>query len=195
MIRIEPACDSDGPGLARVYVDSWRNTYAGVLPDAALLRMSVARWTAEWRWIVQHRGDVQPVFVARDGDDILGLASVGMSRGRDRPAAGDYAASSLESPVGEVYTLYVAPEAQDRGIGRALLAAGLDALARRRCTRSFLWVLRDNPARFFYERMGGSPIAERVETLWGRPVGQIAFGWPDSAAAAGRLAACRQRES
>ncbi|MBL8697330.1 MAG: GNAT family N-acetyltransferase [Alphaproteobacteria bacterium] len=195
MIRIDRAAESDSNAIARVYVEAWRHAYAGILPDAALLQMSAERGAAEWSWIVRHRADVQPVFVARAGGDVLGMTSIGLSRGRDRPAGGSFEPSTLEAPVGEIYTLYVAPDAQDRGIGRRLLAAGLAELAQRRCTRSMLWVLRDNPARFFYERTGGQRIAERIEMLWGRPVGQLAYGWNDSGAAAARLAACPARES
>lgn len=196
MIEIERATQNDCPGIARVYVDAWCQAYAGILPDAALLRMSTERSVEEWSWVVRHRTDIQPVFVARESDgSVLGMVSVGASRRRDRPAGGVFEPSTLEAPVGEVFTLYVAPDAQDRGIGRRLLAAGLGELGRRNCRRCFLWVLRDNPARFFYERMGASRIAERAESLWGRAVPQLAYGWQDSGAVASRLAACPARES
>jgi ribosomal protein S18 acetylase RimI-like enzyme len=193
-IVIERAVPDDAPGLARVYVDAWRDAYAGILSDASLLRMTHRRSTGEWSWIIRHRHDVQPVLVARAaGGEIVGMVSVGLSRGRDRPPAGAFEESSFDRPVGEVYTLYVAPQHQDRGIGRRLLAAGLEALAGRNAPRAFLWVLTDNPARFFYERAGGIRIAERVETLSGRRVGQSAYGWLDLRAAAARLAACPVR--
>jgi hypothetical protein len=39
------------------------------------------------------------------------------------------------------------------------------------------WVLADNPARFFYERMGGKRAGERDENLWGATLHEIAYGW------------------
>lgn len=192
-IVIERAQPDDAAGVARVYVDAWRDAYAGILSDSALLRMTHKRSAMEWSWVIRHRQDVQPVLVARDRAELVGMVSVGLSRGRDRPPAGAFADSTLERPVGEIYTLYVAPEAQDRGIGRRLLAAGLDTLAGRNAPRAFLWVLRDNPARFFYERAGGIRIAERIETLWGKQVTQCAYGWLDARAAASRLASCPVR--
>lgn len=192
-ILIERAQPDDAAGVARVYVDAWRDAYAGILSDAALLRMTHKRSATEWSWVIRHRHDVQPVLVARDNGEVVGMVSVGLSRGRDRPPAGAFEDSTLEHPVGEVYTLYVAPEHQDRGIGRRLLAAGLDTLAGRNAPRAFLWVLRDNQARFFYERAGGIRIAERMETLWGKRVSQCAYGWLDVRSAALRLAACPVR--
>ncbi len=43
-------------------------------------------------------------------------------------------------PVGEVYVLAVAPEAQDAGLGRALLLAGLRHLHARGCRQAILYV-------------------------------------------------------
>lgn len=192
-IVIERALPDDAAGVARVYVDAWRDAYAGILSDNALLRMTYKRSTTEWTWVIKHRQDVQPVLVARDAGEVVGMVSVGLSRGRDRPPAGAFEESTLDQPVGEVYTLYVAPEHQNRGIGRRLLAAGLETLAGRSAPRAFLWVLRDNPARFFYERAGGIRIAERMETLWGKRVGQCAYGWLDARAAATLLASCPVR--
>ncbi len=193
MITVEPAREADVVDVARVYVETWRTAYAGILSDDALTGMSQRRSAEEWGWVIRQRRDVQPVIVARESDHVLGMVSVGLSRRRDRPSGGPFEASTLAIPVGEVFTLYVASEAQERGIGRRLLAAGFAALAKQNCTRVFLWVLRDNPSRFFYERMGGQAIAERTEMLWGRSVAELAYGWDDCGAAAQRLAACSVR--
>ena len=40
-----------------------------------------------------------------------------------------------------------------------------------------IWVLADNPARFFYERMGGRRVGERDERLWGALLHEIGYGW------------------
>ena len=191
MVAVDRAAPADAPGIARVYVDSWRHAYAGLLPDRVLVGLSYERHTREWAWVVANRGDVQPVFIAKSpAGRVVGMGSVGLSRAKDRPADGPYASSTFDQPVGEVYTLYVHPDWQEKGIGRRLLAAGLGALAERGCHRAFCWVLRDHPARYFYERARGVPIAERRERLWGCDVDEVAYGWGDPAAAAARLGSC-----
>ena len=40
-------------------------------------------------------------------------------------------------------------------------------------------MLADNPARYFYAAMGGRVVAERSQALWGKPLQQAAYGWPD----------------
>jgi hypothetical protein len=51
-----------------------------------------------------------------------------------------------------------------------------------------IWVLAGNPARFFYERMGGRRVAEREEALWNVVLPEAAYGWDD-------LKALRARET
>ena len=53
------------------------------------------------------------------------------------------------SHAGEIYTLYVSPEHHDRGVGRALLLSLFDALIDRGLNSAVVWVLAQNPARFF----------------------------------------------
>jgi hypothetical protein len=56
---------------------------------------------------------------------------------------------------------------------------------------SFLWVLRDNPSRYFYERVGGKAVAERRERLWGSTLDEICYGWSDLARAVDRSVLAR----
>ena len=43
-----------------------------------------------------------------------------------------------------------------------------------------LWVLKDNPTRWFYQRLGGSPAASEVIALAGQPMEQLAYTWARS---------------
>jgi ribosomal protein S18 acetylase RimI-like enzyme len=187
MTIIGRATVNNASDIAKVYVDTWRATYAGVLPDRSLLGMSYERQAAEWAWLIRNRADVQPVIVATEAQyGVVGMTSAGLSRPSGRPSGGPYA----ESRIGEVFTLYVRPEHQDRGIGRLLLSAAFAALAERDCDRVVIWVLRDNPSRYFYERLGGTAVAERRERIGGREVDEVAYGWPDLKNAIGRIGSC-----
>jgi GNAT superfamily N-acetyltransferase len=56
---------------------------------------------------------------------------------------------------GELYAIYLLPDAWRRGGGTALCMGALEALRHRGLNTVTLWVLRQNgPARAFYERMG-----------------------------------------
>ena len=79
----------------------------------------------------------------------------------------------------EVYTLYVLPDHQGVGHGQRLLGALFSALRYAGCRSALVWVLAGNPARFFYEAMGGILIATRYEPFHGVVLDECAYGWPD----------------
>ena len=78
---------------------------------------------------------------------------------------------------GEVQTLYVLDDWREHGLGRRLLAAGAAHLKAAGCRSAFLWVLRDNPSRWFYQRLGGRPAAESDTRVAGVAIPQVAFVW------------------
>ena len=75
--------------------------------------------------------------------------------------------------------LYVHPNFQGQAVGRSLLAKLFRVLATKGLDSALIWVLAENPARFFYEAMGGTLIAGREERLWGVPLREMAYGWSD----------------
>ena len=102
------------------------------------------------------------------GSRIVGFATAGRARG------GEFIRLLAE---GEVETLYVLDDWQDRGVGRKLMRAAAGYLAEIGCKSCFLWVLRENPSRWFYQRLGGKPSAEAVIQFAGQKVPQTAFVW------------------
>ena len=73
-IRIRQAIDSDARGIARVHIDSWRSTYAGIVPADHLAGLDYDEREARWHRILADRR--QNAFVAGDADGrIVGFAS------------------------------------------------------------------------------------------------------------------------
>lgn len=169
MVTVRTAQAVDAAGIARVYVDSWRSAYAGILPDDLLIRLNRKSQTQQWARQLGCRRDRQIVLVAELDGQIIGFGSCGPARKAALPHAG------------EVYTLYVAPGCHDLGIGRKLLHLMFMALRARGITSALVWVLAENPARFFYEAMGGCRVAERDEAAWNTVLHEVAYGWSDLA--------------
>jgi ribosomal protein S18 acetylase RimI-like enzyme len=165
---IRPAYPADARAIARLEVDTWRAAYAGVLSSSYLVGLSERRREAGWRGVILH--EPRDVRVATDGAGaVRGFGSCGPCRGEPRFA-------------GEVFTLYVDPDWQNRGIGRRLLFALFRRLVAAGRGSAIIWVLRDNPSRLFYERLGGRPAAHKTLSVGGAPIAARAYGWPDLAA-------------
>ena len=174
MIRIRRARRDDSAAIGRVHVETWQATYAGLLPDRLLAAMSDVRQSAWWSRLLADPGEARGVFVADDEEmGVVGFGSCGPVR--DPPEGLD----GTETRVGEVYTLYVEPDFQNQGLGRRLLDALFRQLKAQGCDCVVLWMLADNPTRFFYEGMGGQRCGQRIDTLAGRDVEEVAYAWRD----------------
>ena len=167
MVRM--AGQDDAQGLAKVYVETWRTTYAGMVPDRVLLEMSETSQAVRWTRSIAR--DDELVMVAVDATKrIIGMASGGRARGGHGCKA-------------EIFTLYVSPDEQGRGVGRTLLAGMFAEFLEQNLDSAIIWVLAANPARFFYETTGGKRSAERRERLWGSELPELAYIWADLEAA------------
>jgi GNAT superfamily N-acetyltransferase len=146
-------------------VAAWRSTYPGILPAEYLARLSFARQAAHYDAAIRAGVGVQ---VATTGTPlrIIGFTSADRSR---RPTLAE----------GEVETLYVLDDFRDQGAGRLLLAASAAHLIGIGCRSAFAWVLRDNPARWFYERTGAKLAAEEITRFAGTALPQCAYVWSD----------------
>lgn len=166
MTGVRRARPGDAAAIGAVHVAAWRSAYPGILPDAYLSGLSVTRQAAYYDRALVRNG---LVYVAEDASRIVGFATAGHGRWTDGlgRCPGD----------GEIETLYVLDDWRDRGLGRALLRAAASGLAEIGCRTVFLWVLRDNPSRWFYERLGGRRVAEATISVGGRPLVQTAVAW------------------
>jgi ribosomal protein S18 acetylase RimI-like enzyme len=167
---IREAILTDAPGIARVHVDTWRSTYRGIVPDKFLANLSYEARGRMWTTAITHANDSNFAYVAEDEHgQIVGFVSGGTSQSGDR----DY--------PGELYAIYVLKEAQGKGVGRGLFDAVVKRLALSGIYSMILWVFRDNqPARRFYEAMGGESLYEREIELAGTRLTEVAYGWKDT---------------
>ncbi|MCW5772030.1 MAG: GNAT family N-acetyltransferase [Rhodospirillaceae bacterium] len=156
----------DAEKIAAAFVETWRATYPGMLPDHVLLRLSDQAQARYWKYLLGRQAREFVAVAVDAAGELAGFGSAGPERDGDRVH-------------GEIYTLYVRPDFQGRGAGRRLICALFHGLGDRACSEAMLWVVAANPSRFFYEAMGGQRSYERTERLWGMDVAQIGYRWPD----------------
>jgi L-amino acid N-acyltransferase YncA len=169
VLDIRRASQSDARAIAEVHVASWRETYRGIVPDAFLDALSVAERERMWA-----RGLAAPdrpsfVFVATDAAGrVVGFAGGGPRRDGDPAYAG------------ELYAIYLLREAQGQSAGRRLTAAVARELAAREMRSMLVWVFEQNPARRFYEALGGTLLGQQQFELGGQMMTEVSYGWLDT---------------
>jgi len=139
-VRVRPAELSDVPGIAAVHIQSWRETYSGVIPDRFMSADALEARRSMWESILGRDPVPGSVAVAERGDEVVGFAFAGPA---DHPDATKGFAPACDL---HLYSLYLLTSEQRSGTGTALLEA---VLADRPAQ---LWVLSSNDrARAFYE--------------------------------------------
>jgi len=144
--NIRPATLADTGGIGLVHVRSWQSAYRGKMPQDYLDRLDPAVRAQAWQTVMAgtdpSRGGV---LAAAEGGGITGFASFGPSRDGDTDP----------QVTGEVFAIYVDPDAWGTGTGRELMAGAVAELARLGYTDAILWVLDANDrARRFYALAG-----------------------------------------
>ncbi|MGW4227955.1 N-acetyltransferase family protein [Streptomyces sp. NPDC004980] len=146
-VRVRDMVLGDCAAVAEIRVRGWQRAYAGMVPQAYLDAMDVAR-DAELRRHHLAAGGTQVHVVALAPDSaVTGWACYGPCRDAGAPPG-----------RGELYALYAHPDRIGTGTGRALLTELTSRAAAAGFRETALWVLRDNArARRFYERAGFLP--------------------------------------
>jgi ribosomal protein S18 acetylase RimI-like enzyme len=156
--------DDAGP-ISRLDVETWRTTYAGILATPYLVGLSAERRAIGWANVIRREPRDVRVAVAGDGD-IVGFGSCGACRGEP-----DF--------TSEIFTLYVGTDWHNQGVGRRLLLAMFARLVSEGHSSAVIWVLRENPSRFFYQRLGGQEVRRKLLPFNGTQLAASGYGWRD----------------
>ena len=154
--KIRPATAEDAYGIARVHSVAWHETYTGLIAEEFLktrtVERSLSRMQNGWK----------NMSVAEADGEIVGFCGVSPARDEDLPG------------VGEVQGLYVLRAYQKVGIGKALLADGVQRLQGQGFSEICLWVLDTNEnARRFYESQGFRPDGREKTEILVEPITEI----------------------
>lgn len=162
-ISFREAAVTDCMAVAKVHVQSWKESFRGLLPQAFLEKMSVEKrakafekgFTAEsYRMYVaeaQERG-------------IVGFADFGEPRENIGYEA-------------ELYAIYLLPEFQRRSIGKKLFNLGAEYFARSGKNSMYLSALEVSPYRSFYEKTGGQIVGRKQVEIEGAEYEELIYGW------------------
>jgi GNAT superfamily N-acetyltransferase len=163
-MNIRPAIPEDAHAIAHIHVASWQATYPGLVPQHYIDALDANEFTERWRDRLLNDMAVS-ICVAEIDDALIGFASGGPIR---KPIA---------HCDGELYAIYLLPSMQRKGAGRALVRHIESELRKQGRSHILAWVLRDNPATSFYQRLGGKVVAEDIVEIGGAHLPELAYAW------------------
>lgn len=156
----------DATAIAGVHDAAWRLAYRGIIPGRELERMIARRGPMWWKRALDRN---TAILVLEVGGEVCGYATVGPNRMR------------MLSFAGEIYELYVAPSHQGLGFGRMLFEAAKAELRRYGLASFSVRVLAENdPARGFWEHVGGRPAAETGERIGETTLPLVVYGYQET---------------
>lgn len=127
----------DRSEISRVYEESWKFAYKGIVPQSYLDSIPEGRWASKVDSLDRK------TLVCVESGKIIGTTSFSKSR------------FAQFSDWGEIISIYLLPNYMGRGYGKALLEAAVAELKTMDYKNVFLWVLEESSrARKFYEKMG-----------------------------------------
>lgn len=167
---IREATKKDISEMSRVHVNTSRTTYRGILPDDILENLTYEKREHSWHQVFNNaQKDSNFTYIAEDeSGQILGFANGGIERS-DNPFY-----------QGELYAIYILESHQQKGIGRELVRVVAERLSQMEIYSMLVWVLADNPAYCFYEKLGGKKVDRKEIKRGETKLIEIAYGWTNT---------------
>ncbi len=167
IITIREAVYDDIPAISQVHVDTWRSTYAGIVPDEVLAGLSYKKRQVAWQQVFENARKVDGFTYVAENE--LGQVIGFSDGGKERTKRPNY--------QGELNALYILEGYQRQGFGRELVTVTARRLDSMGIRTMLVWVLEMNPACEFYEALGGQVVQEKEIEIGGKELIEIAYGW------------------
>ena len=162
-MKLRLADQAAAEAVAKLYVDGWRRTYRGLVPESYLNGLNVLDATERWIDFLQEPGAF--LCVAEEDGRLIGFAA-----GRN---------SGEPGWEGELYALYQEEGRRGTGLGKALFTCAVETFFVRGQRSMLVWAMEANKqAVGFYRHMGGVLVRRRANCFGDTTVTDIAFGWP-----------------
>ena len=160
-MKIRRATSSDLQDITAIHVESWKDTYAGVLPAEFMAGQIDQALAQHWHEIEIQDEDI--VLVAEE-DSLVGFAAVWCR------------------PIPFIDNLHVRPSHRSKKTGSALMQAVAKELIKKKHKTAYLWVFESNQKAIrFYERLGGTQKEQAMKNIFGYEVLSRKIEWDNLA--------------
>ncbi|MFL9551184.1 GNAT family N-acetyltransferase [Acinetobacter baumannii] len=157
-IRI--ASFKDALSIAEVHVQSWKETYTGMIKQEILDELNVLDKQQLWKEI--SRSPDHKLFIYTENGVVKGFLD-----GYLNP----------ENNIAEIRAFYLLGEIQRKGVGRTLFQKFYQCALNQGYAFIRLEVFNKNPSRFFYEKMGAKLTGDAELPEFGLGIIELFYEW------------------
>jgi len=154
----------DSLAIAKVHVESWQKSFAGIVPQEFLDNLTIEKREVAFRQ--RFDDENYKMFVAKTAqNEIVGFADFGKAR---------------EDGFGfeaELYAIYLLSEFQGKGIGENLFRLCQKEMISGGVNSMYLMALAVSPYKSFYEKMGGKIVGKGNHFLALVEYETVIYGW------------------
>jgi GNAT superfamily N-acetyltransferase len=165
--QIRRAEEKDIEEIAAAHIQSWYETYPGIMPEEKIAGLSMEGCKRNW---INTFSSGYDIFVAVADNRVAGFVSGGKNRMQEDCETG--LGNECECELAAIYLLL---KYQKTGIGRALFNTFVAEMQKQDYESMAVWVAEKNPATGFYLAMGGKRIDRKILMLCNIPVPVIAY--------------------
>jgi len=163
-ITYRKAAAADALAVARVHVESWRKSFAEIVPQEFLDNMTIEKREQTFRQRFDE-ADYQMFVAETASNEIVGFADFGKAR----EGGFDFEA--------ELYAIYLLYEFQGKRIGENLFRLCQNEMISGGVNSMYLMALAVSPYKSFYEKMGGQVVGRGNHFLALVEYETIIYGW------------------
>ena len=164
-MNIREATIHDIEFIGKIYTDSWKVTYNGMVAQEYLDSLSYQDAENKWKRFLNNKDNI--LLVAESDSKIIGFVAV---------CSTDIAAQS------ELYALYVDINLKNKGIGSKLLASLIIELKNMEMQSLIVWAMAKNINTVsYYKHKGAIECQRRINTFGNEKVEDICLIWEDIA--------------
>jgi ribosomal protein S18 acetylase RimI-like enzyme len=161
-ISYREATVSDCVAVARTHVESWRQSFVGIVPQTFLDKMSVENRSKAFE--KRFSEDSYKMYVAEERG-VIGFVDFGEPR------------EIIDTYEAELFAIYLLPEFHRKGIGGRLFNLCIDNLVMNGKSSMYLFALEVSQYKSFYEKKGGKVVGRKQIEIESIMFDELVYGW------------------
>lgn len=159
---------SDLEAVSAIRLRTRQTSYRGIIDDVYLDSLSIKHYREKVKHMctLSQNGEAHGLIAEGDDGTVLGFL------------IGVVSSKNVSDVSHEIYALYVDPDCQWQGVGKALFSAFVERVTQENGTGFFARTAKENmPTRAFYEKRGGVAMEESAVTLGEKDYPIVCYTW------------------